>query len=47
MPSKHDFYWQKRLGEIKDLLKEAYEKGVSRQIAPKIKIILEMSIPFQ
>ena len=32
MPSKYDFYWQKRLGEIKNLLEEAYEKGVSRQI---------------
>jgi len=32
MSSKYDFYWQKRLGEIKNLLEEAYEKGVSRQI---------------
>ncbi|MCD6231914.1 N-glycosylase/DNA lyase [Candidatus Aerophobetes bacterium] len=32
MPSKYDLYWQKRLGEIKNLLEEAYEKGVSRQI---------------
>ena len=32
MPSKYDFYWQKRLVDIKDLLEEAYEKGVSRQI---------------
>jgi len=32
MLSKYDFYWQKRLGEIKDLLEEAYEKGVSGQI---------------
>jgi len=32
VPSKYDLYWQKRLGEIKNLLEEAYEKGVSRQI---------------